>query len=305
MVAGSVPRPVAEGPLSTLRRQFEIFGLHTARLDIREHAGRLRSALGEILRALDIYPAFERAEGALRQKLLLELLAAPVPRLALHAGVRADTVETWSLFVLIGRARAIYGRDLIGPFIISMTQDAADLLAVLLMARWTGSAQGLQIAPLFETLADLEAAPRILAELFSMEVYREHLAECYDDQMVMLGYSDSNKDGRYLAAHWELYQAQEKIARICQSFGIRLTLFHGRGGSLARGGGPAVRAICAQPPDTVGGRLRVTEQGEAIGARYANPDLARRHLEQNGSRGTDGFLSSPGGRPGRSSTGLA
>ena len=280
MMAGSVPGPVAEGPLNTPRRQFDIFGLHAARLDMREHAGRLRSALGEILRALDIYPAFERAESALRRNLLLDLLAAPAPNLALHAGVTAETVATWSLFVLIGRARAIYGHDLIGPFIISMTQDAADVLTVLLMAHWTGSAGGLQIAPLFETLADLEAAPHILDDLFSTDVYRRHLAECCDEQTVMLGYSDGNKDGGYLAAHWALYQAQEKIAQTCRAFGIRLTLFHGRGGSLARGGGPAVRTICAQPPGTVGGRLRVTEQGEAIGARYANPDLAYRHLEQ-------------------------
>ncbi|GAB4528286.1 MAG: phosphoenolpyruvate carboxylase [Anaerolineae bacterium] len=280
MIASSLPQAVAKGPLSTLRRQVEVFGLHAARLDIREHAGRLRSALGEILRALDIYPAFEQAGSATRQKLLLELLSGPRPRLALRAGVRVETVETWSLFVLMGRARAIYGRDLIGPFIVSMTHDAADILTVLLMAQWTDSAESLQVAPLFETLTDLEAAPHILADLFSMEVYRQHLAECCDEQMVMLGYSDSNKDGGYLAAHWGLYQAQEKIARVCQAYGIRLTLFHGRGGSLARGGGPAVRAIRAQPPGTVGGRFRVTEQGEAIGARYANPDLAHRHLEQ-------------------------
>jgi phosphoenolpyruvate carboxylase len=280
MMADNVPRLVAGGPLNALRRQIDIFGLHAARLDIREHSERLRSALGEILRALDIYPAFERAEGAVRKKLLLELLAGPRPRLALQAGITDETAATWSLFVLIGRARTIYGRDLIGPFIVSMTHDAADVLAVLLLAHWTGSAEGLQIAPLFETLADLEAAPRILADLFSIDVYRQHLAECCDDQMVMLGYSDSNKDGGYLAAHWALYQAQEKIAQVCQSFGVRLTMFHGRGGSLARGGGPAVRAICAQPPGTVGGRLRLTEQGEAIGARYANPALAHRHLEQ-------------------------
>ena len=280
MTARSVPQAVAEGPLKTLRRQFDIFGLHAARLDIREHSERLRSALGEILRGLDIYPSFERAEGAVRRKLLLDLLAAPAPSLALHAGVTPGTVATWSLFVLIGRARAIYGRDLIGPFIVSMTQDAADVLSVLLMARWTGSAAGLQIAPLFETLADLEAAPHVLEDLFSINVYRQHLAERRDEQIVMLGYSDSNKDGGYLAAHWALYQAQEKITRVCRTSGIRLTLFHGRGGSLARGGGPAVRTICAQPPGTIGGRLRVTEQGEAIAARFGNPDLAHRHLEQ-------------------------
>ena len=280
LVAASVPRLVAAGPLSTLRRQIEIFGLHAARLDIREHSERLCAALGEILRALDIFPALERTEAAARKKLLLELLVRPRPSLAPHAGVTAETAATWSLFVLIGRARAIYGHDLIGPFIISMTHAAADVLGVLLMARWAAAADGLQIVPLFETLVDLEAAPHILADLFSLDVYRQHLAGCGDEQMVMLGYSDSNKDGGYLAANWALYRAQEDIAQVCKAHGIRLTLFHGRGGTLARGGGPANRAIIAQPSGTVGGRFRVTEQGEAIADRYANPDLGYRHLSQ-------------------------
>jgi phosphoenolpyruvate carboxylase len=161
-----------------------------------------------------------------------------------------------------------------------MTHAAADVLGVLLMARWAAAADGLHVVPLFETLVDLEAAPHILADLFSLDVYRQHLAACGDEQMVMLGYSDSNKDGGYLAANWALYQAQEAIAQVCKAHGIRLTLFHGRGGTLARGGGPANRAIMAQPSGTVGGRFRVTEQGEAIADRYANPDLAYRHLSQ-------------------------
>ena len=120
----------------------------------------------------------------------------------------------------------------------------------------------------------------MLADLFSIEVYREHLRQSGDEQMVMIGYSDSNKDGGYLAANWALYQAQERIAGVCGEHGVRLTLFHGRGGTVARGGGPANRAIRAQPPGTVRGRFRLTEQGEIIAARYANPDLAHRHLEQ-------------------------
>jgi phosphoenolpyruvate carboxylase len=279
-IQAAVPPVIADGLLRTVRRQLDIFGLHSARLDIREHSARLAAALGEVLRALDIYPAFEQAGGAERRALLARLLAAPAPALATHVGVTAETAATWSLFGLIGRARSIYGRDLIGPFIISMTSDAADVLAVLLMARWTGSAGGLQIVPLFETLADLEAAPRILSDLFGLDVYRRHLADCGDEQMVMVGYSDSNKDGGYLAANWALYRAQESIAQVCRDHGIKLMLFHGRGGSIARGGGPANRAIRAQPSGTVGGRFRLTEQGEIIAARYADLDLAHRHLEQ-------------------------
>jgi phosphoenolpyruvate carboxylase len=279
-IQAAVPPAIAEGSLRTIRRQLDIFGLHSARLDIREHSARLAAALGEVLRALDIYQAFEQAGGAERRALLARLLAAPGPALATRVGVTAETATTWSLFGLIGRARSIYGRDLIGPFIISMTSDAADVLAVLLIARWTGSADGLQIVPLFETLADLEAAPRILSDLFGLDGYRRHLADCGDEQTVMVGYSDSNKDGGYLAANWALYRAQESIAQVCRAHGIKLTLFHGRGGSIARGGGPANRAIRAQPPGTVGGRFRVTEQGEIIAARYADLDLAHRHLEQ-------------------------
>ncbi len=276
----AVPPIIADELLRTIRRQLDIFGLHSVRLDIREHAARLAAALGEVLRALDIYPAFEQAAGPERRALLTRLLAAPPPALAPHVGVTAETAATWALFGLIGRARSIYGRDLIGPFIISMASDAADVLAVLLLARWTGSADGLQIVPLFETLPDLEAAPRILSDLFGLDAYRRHLAACGDEQMVMVGYSDSNKDGGYLAANWALYRAQESIAQVCRDHGIALTLFHGRGGSIARGGGPANRAIRAQPPGTVGGRFRLTEQGEIIAARYADLNLAHRHLEQ-------------------------
>jgi phosphoenolpyruvate carboxylase len=161
-----------------------------------------------------------------------------------------------------------------------MTRDAADLLTVLLLARWTDCAESLSIVPLFETMGDLEAAPKILDSLFRLDLYRTHLATCGDHQMVMIGYSDSNKDGGYLAANWALYEAQERIARICRQHGIRFTLFHGRGGTTARGGGPANRAILAQPPGTINGRFRLTEQGEIIASRYANPPLARRHLEQ-------------------------
>jgi phosphoenolpyruvate carboxylase len=138
----------------------------------------------------------------------------------------------------------------------------------------------LSIVPLFETLADLEAAPKILQALFRLPTYRQHLASCESGQMVMIGYSDSNKDGGYLAANWALYQAQEQITHTCRDHGVPLTLFHGRGGTTARGGGPTNRAIRAQPPGSINGRFRITEQGETITARYSNPYLAHRYLNQ-------------------------
>jgi phosphoenolpyruvate carboxylase len=280
LIAQAVPPQLAEDRLKIVRRQFDVFGLHAARLDVREDSARLASALGELLRALKIDLAFEEGDNAARTATLRRLFDEPTPALAPHPGVTVAAAETWALFQLLARTQSVYGRELLGPFIISMTRGPADVLTVLLLARWAGCAAGLSIAPLFETLDDLDAAPRILAKLFTLDVYRAHLAGNDDEQMVMIGYSDSNKDGGYLSANWALYQAQENIARVCREHGITLTLFHGRGGTVARGGGPANRAIRAQPPGTVAGRFRITEQGETIASRYADPVLAHRHLEQ-------------------------
>jgi phosphoenolpyruvate carboxylase len=280
IIRRAVPKLLAGGPSLTVQRQLEIFGLHAARLDIREDAARLNAALGELLRALGLHPGFEAASQGERTRLLAGLLGAPLPELAAQPGVTPATAETIATFQMIARARQTYGNDLLGPVVISMASGPADVLAVLLLARWTNCADRLEVVPLFETLDDLDAAPSILEALFTLPVYRSHLSSCRDHQMVMLGYSDSNKDGGYLSANWALYQAQEHIARICQAYGVRLTLFHGRGGTVARGGGPANRAIRAQPPGTIQGRFRLTEQGEVISSRYAEPHLAHRHLEQ-------------------------
>jgi phosphoenolpyruvate carboxylase len=283
LVARALPSSVAQDQLRLIRRQFEIFGLHAARLDIRQDSARLASALGEILRALNLDLEFESSDDGSRRQVLVQLLTEGETRpagLAPNPGVTSATAETWELFRLITRTREAYGSELLGPFIISMTRGVADVLTVLLLARWAGCDRGMQIVPLFETLEDLDASPQILADLFSLDIYRAHLGTCRHEQTVMIGYSDSNKDGGYLAANWALYQAQEKIAEVCRAHGVKLTLFHGRGGTVARGGGPANRAIRAQPPGTVNGRFRVTEQGETIASRYADLELAHRHLEQ-------------------------
>ncbi len=282
-VAHAIPPRLAQDQLQIVRRQLDIFGLHAAHLDIREDSARLASALGEILRALSIVSDFEHETEDERTRTLLRLLSEYPQRpasLAKNPGVTAETAETWALFRLLARARQVYGAELLGPFIISMTRGPADVLTVLVLARWAGYDEGLSIVPLFETIDDLSSAPRILSDLFELPPYREHLATCAGEQMVMIGYSDSNKDGGYLASNWALYQAQEKIAQVCRAHKIGLTLFHGRGGTVARGGGPANRAIRAQPPGTVNGRFRVTEQGETIVSRYSEPELAHRHIEQ-------------------------
>jgi phosphoenolpyruvate carboxylase len=280
LIASAMPAKLAQYDLQTVRRKVDIFGLHTARLDIREDSSRLNASLGEILRALNIETDFENLPVEKRIGLISRLWMEPPPSLSQHPGVTSATAETWSLFQLIGRTHQVYGDKLLGPIIISMTHAASDVLTVLLLAKWVGCDIIPQITPLFESVPDLRDAPRILEILFSSEIYREHLRSHANEQMVMIGYSDSNKDGGYLMANWSLYEAQEEITLVAKKYDVKLTIFHGRGGTIARGGGPANSAIRAQPAGSINGRFRLTEQGEIIALRYSNPGLAHRHLEQ-------------------------
>ncbi len=280
IISRAMPPAIAQTELGIVHRQLQIFGLHSARLDLRQDASRLNAALGETLRALGMTPDFEKLPGPERFAILLRLLDQDVPEFSSHPGVTPATAETWEMFQLIGRVCSVYGPELLGPLVISMTHSAADVLTVLLLARWAKCESGLHITPLFESIADLRGASQILEELFTSEAYRQHLAGCKNQQIVMIGYSDSNKDGGYLMANWSLYQAQEQIAEAAKAHDVSLTIFHGRGGTVARGGGPANHAIRSQPPGSINGRFRLTEQGEVIASRYSNPVLAHRHLEQ-------------------------
>jgi len=280
IIVNAMPHVLAESGLKTTQHQINIFGLHAARLDIREASDRLNSALSEILRALGIESDFEHLPTPERTLLLTRLLDQAPPELSQHPGVTAATAETWALFQLIGRVCDVYGSEMLGGIIISMAHSTADVLTVLLLARWAGCSYVPPIAPLFESIDDLKDAPQILEELFTCKPYAAQLESHHNEQMVMIGYSDSNKDGGYLMANWSLYQAQESITHTAQEHNVKLTIFHGRGGTIARGGGPAGRAIRAQPAGSINGRFRVTEQGEIIASRYANPHLAHRHLEQ-------------------------
>jgi phosphoenolpyruvate carboxylase len=280
LIQENLPDSLQEDEIETACRQLNIFGLHAMRLDLREDSSRLNGTLDETLRALNLTSNFAELPDQERLALLTKLLGSDLPDLSAQPGITAATAETWSLFQLIRRVRDVYGAELLGPFVISMCQSAADVLSVLLLARWMGCDQGLQIVPLFETIEDLRAAPSIFESLLELPIYREHLSTCDDEQMIMIGYSDSNKDGGYVMSNWALYQGQESITEVSQKHNIALTIFHGRGGTIARGGGPANRGIRAQPPGSVNGRFRLTEQGEVIAARYSNLALAHRHLEQ-------------------------
>jgi len=280
LIASTLPVSLSKGEIRKVRQQLNIFGLQAMRLDVREESSRYNAVVDETLRALNIISDFIGMPDDKRLDLLVKLLSAPLPDLSDHPGITPSSAETFALFQLIARVRDVYGAELLGPIVISMCKSAADVLSVLLLARWTGCDMAMQIVPLFETIEDLQSVPSVLEELFSLPLYRKQIADCKDEQIVMIGYSDSNKDGGYLTANWALYKGQEEITKVAQKHGITLTIFHGRGGTIARGGGPANRAIRAQPDGSVNGRFRLTEQGETIAARYSNPKLAHRHLEQ-------------------------
>jgi len=271
---------IADGRVRDLQVQAEVFGFHLATLDLRQHADRHRAALSAVFARYgdtDDYAALAEED---KQALLTHELSIARPLTPAVLDFDDETNETLGLFRLVRRADERLGPDAIDTYIISMTKQVSDVLAVLVMARDAGCADGLDVAPLFETVDDLERAPEVLRTLFTTEVYREHVRRRGDHQQVMIGYSDSNKDSGYLSATWQLQKAQRALAGVADEFGIALTLFHGRGGSIGRGGGPAAAAIRAQPPESVRGRLKLTEQGEIIAARYRDRALAHRHLEQ-------------------------
>lgn len=273
--------------LAQLLHQARVFGVHAARLDIRQYSEFNTAVLHELLGRLHLHDGFAGLEPAARAALLAQLLQEPIPDLAPLTGLSLEAQETVNLFQILARAVNFYGVELIGPYIVSMTRGPEDILAPLLLAYWHGlclrpdaAPEGLTFAPLLETREDLQNGPAIMTALFTDPAYARHLARAGMQQVIMIGYSDSNKDAGYLAANWELYQAQEALAQTCRAHGVTMTLFHGRGGTIARGGGPANRAILAQPPGSVNGRIRITEQGEIIDEHYSRPAIARRHLEQ-------------------------
>ena len=264
---------LADGELETVDLQLEVFGLHTARLDLRQHSGLHEQAVAEVIGRAD-YPRLAEAE---KIRVLGAALAETRP-VTSAAQWSAATRHVLEPLLLVGNVVAKFGPEALGIYIISMTDGVSDVLEVQLLMKLAGAR--LPIAPLFETLDDLERAPEILAALFVHPDYGAQLAAHDRWQHVMLGYSDSNKDCGYLTANWALYQAQDAIARVGLEHGVQLSLFHGRGGSIARGGGPAAKAILAQPVGLRDGAIRVTEQGEVLSTRYHDPDLAHRILEQ-------------------------
>ncbi len=270
---------LAQGRLADLICQAQVFGFHLATLDIRQHSERHGAAVAEILRRYHLAEDYLALPEAEKVRLLTQEIASPRP-LTARLDFSPETNETVALFRLIREAHQRIGLEAIQTYIISMTTSVSHVLEVLLLAKDADLFGALDVVPLFETIDDLDRAGQNMAALFTTPIYQEHLARRGRRQQIMIGYSDSNKDGGYLRANWMLYKAQKSLAQTCQEHDVKLWLFHGRGGSIGRGGGPANRAILAQPAESVRGRIKLTEQGEVISNRYSNPHIAHRHLEQ-------------------------
>jgi phosphoenolpyruvate carboxylase len=273
LVAGSLgSEHVAHGSLQRLLRQVDIFGFHLAGLDLRQNANVIDAAVSALL------PGFAGAGEDERQRLLAEAIAAG--RVGLERRPDGTAGELVAALDAAALASEAYGPDVVRCLIVSMTEQPSHVLGARWLAQRAGAALDLRFVPLFETLDDLDRAPATMATLYANEAYRELLKAQGDRQIIMLGYSDSGKDGSFIASQWALRGAQLELARQAAEEGLELELFHGRGGSTSRGGGPMYRAIVAQPTGSLRGRIRITEQGETISARYGHPELAERSLEQ-------------------------
>lgn len=268
------------GTLRRLINKVRLFGLHLVPLDIREDAGKFSAAAAEIFQHYGLCSDYAALSEEDKQALLTREIANPRPLFPVEPDFSEPTNLIIKMWRMIARAHQTYGPVVIDTVIASMTQMPSDVLTLLLFAKEVGINQSVDLVPLFETVDDLTAANSVMTTLFDNTVYRQHLAARQMRQQVMIGYSDSNKDGGYLASNWSLYQTQESLAALCEARGVTLELFHGRGGSIGRGGGPTNQAILSQPPLSMQGPIKITEQGEVIAYRYSNAEIARRHLHQ-------------------------
>ncbi len=283
-LASTLVRPV--------RREVESFRFSTVRLDARENTTKLNAALADLWRAggqgdgrTGGQPP-EQDSDEWRQWIAAEL-ARPLSPGAQPLALPPDSAETLGMFQLIGQLREEIDREAFGTFVLSMTRSVADVLGAYLLAKTAGlfgdtagvESSTLPIVPLFETIEDLQRAPAIMKELLAVPLVRRSVRSQGGVQEVMIGYSDSNKDGGFLTSNWELSKAQIKLTRLGRESGVPIAFFHGRGGSVSRGGAPTGRAIAAQPAGSINGRMRITEQGEVVSFKYANRGTAQYQIE--------------------------
>ncbi len=276
---------LARGRLRALRRAVDVFGFHLASLDLRQNSDVHERALAELLEMARPGTNYLALGEAQKVALLAAELATPQPLASPHVSYSAETTAELEAVRAAREAQRRYGQAAVASYIVSKTAGASDLLEAAVLAKEGGllrpreRALDLDLVPLFETIADLRGCGPVMERLLALEPYRALLAARGGVQEVMLGYSDSNKDGGYLTSGWELYKAQVALIGACRRHGVRLRLFHGRGGTVGRGGGPSYEAILAQPGGAVDGQIRLTEQGEVIASKYANPEIGRHNLE--------------------------
>ncbi len=290
LAAGGAQR-LSDALLLPLRREVGVFRFSTVRLDVRESSMRINQTLAAMFRLRNGGAEAPAAESAEWKQWLLSELGTARSEPCRYEGLPADAAETLATFRTIARMREDIDREAFGALILSMTRSAADILGVYLMAKEGGLFSDaaaverctLPIVPLLETIPDLRRAAAILKELLAVPLVQRSLHVQRRIQEVMIGYSDSNKDGGYLTAHWELAKAQSSLTRLGREHGVAIAFFHGRGGSVSRGGAPTGRAIAASPAGSIRGQFRVTEQGEVVSFKYANRGTAAYQIELLGA----------------------
>jgi phosphoenolpyruvate carboxylase len=278
--------------LRPLMRAVQVFGFHLATVDLRQSSDKHEAVVAELLKTAKIEADYSALDEPARRTLLMKLLNDARPLRVHGAAYSEHSVGELAIFEAALKMLDRYGREALRHYIISHTEDVSDLLEVLLLQKETGLMTGtlddgavcqLIVSPLFETIGDLRNAEPIMRDYYALPGVADLIKRSGREQDVMLGYSDSNKDGGSFTSNWELYRTEialvELFGKLGEQHGITLRLFHGRGGTVGRGGGPSYQAILAQPPGTVNGQIRLTEQGEVISSKYAHPEIGRRNLE--------------------------
>jgi len=283
---------LAQQRLHPLMRAVEVFGFHLATVDLRQNSDQHEAVVAELLAVARLEPHYAKLDEAGKRAVLLRQLNDARPLKVLGAPYSELARKELAIFETALRSRARFGAQAIRHYIISHTEAVSDLLEVMLLQKEVGLLRGvledqavadLIVVPLFETIEDLRNAAPIMREFYALPGVARLVQRSGAEQDIMLGYSDSNKDGGIFTSNWELYRAEIALValfeELANSQDIKLRLFHGRGGTVGRGGGPSYQAILAQPPGTVRGQIRLTEQGEVIASKYANPEIGRRNLE--------------------------
>jgi phosphoenolpyruvate carboxylase len=298
---------LAKHRLQPLICAVEVFGFHLATIDLRQSSDHHEAVIAELLSTAMVCSHYQSLGETDKQQLLLQLLNEARPLRVRGANYSDLLQKEIRVFETALQLRQSLGAKAIRHYIISHTETVSDLLEVLVLQKETGLMQGLLshdataqliVVPLFETIEDLRNAAKIMGDFYQLPGIANMVKTSGGEQDIMLGYSDSNKDGGIITSNWELYQAETALAHLFDPAGelkdIRLRMFHGRGGTVGRGGGPSYQAILAQPPGTVRGQIRLTEQGEVIGSKYANPDIGRRNLETLVAATLEASLLEPG-----------